>query len=170
MFVRDEFIDFNANPRWYKYQRNYIAAPLGKTFYVTFESKPFYYLRGVIVMGGGVLLKPIESDSGDIVLPAGVKIDVHPGDKAVYIGTIRYERDDFFSITKVSIRDDYEHENAAFIKKFGKGHRHAYYDKLRSPTIFGFITLLSAEFRKKSVDSQSARPDPSPLWRSFRRL
>ena len=52
-------------------------------------------------------------------LPGGLKIDIRPCDRAVYIGTIRYYRNEYFDITKAEINDDFSKENAAFKKKFG---------------------------------------------------
>lgn len=52
-------------------------------------------------------------------LPGGLKVDVKPGDKAVYMGTIRYHRNEFMDITKVEIKDHFGAESAAFKKKFG---------------------------------------------------
>lgn len=52
--------------------------------------------------------------------PGGLKATIRPRDKAVYIGTIRYYRDEFFDVSKVRIKDDYTHAKAEFKKKFGK--------------------------------------------------
>jgi len=51
--------------------------------------------------------------------PAGFKVDVRPADRAVYIGTLRYRRNEFFQFTKRDVVDDYERANAEFRKKFG---------------------------------------------------
>jgi hypothetical protein len=51
--------------------------------------------------------------------PGGLKVALKPGDRAVYIGTLRYHRDEFFEITKVSIVDEYGAAQAEFRKKFG---------------------------------------------------
>ena len=57
-----------------------------------------------------------------VFFPGGLKVSVKPGDKAVYIGTVQYHRNEFFDITKVAIVDDYERANTEFKKKFGKKH------------------------------------------------
>jgi hypothetical protein len=51
--------------------------------------------------------------------PGGLKISLKPGDKAVYVGTVQYHRNEFFVVTKVAIVDDYDRANAEFKKKFG---------------------------------------------------
>jgi molybdopterin synthase catalytic subunit len=48
-----------------------------------------------------------------------LKVSIKPGDKAVYVGTVQYHRNEFFEVTKVTIVDDYDHANAEFKKKFG---------------------------------------------------
>lgn len=40
--------------------------------------------------------------------PGGVFFDVPQGAKAIYIGTLRYTRDDFNNITKVEVIDEYQ--------------------------------------------------------------
>jgi hypothetical protein len=37
----------------------------------------------------------------------------------VYIGTLRYHRDEFFEISRVVVVDEYAQANAEFVKKFG---------------------------------------------------
>lgn len=90
-----------------------IEAALGKTFYVKAPNKPFYILAGVIFM------RVAGTTNERAYLPAGFKIDIKPNDKAIYIGTVRYYRDEFFKITKVEIKDNYEEENTEFRKLFG---------------------------------------------------
>lgn len=94
-----------------------IEAMLGKNFFVGSSRKPFYILGGMMYLN--------LSGAGDMdraYLPGGLKVDIRPGDKAVYIGTIQYHRNEFFEITKVVIVDDYERANAEFRKKFGGKH------------------------------------------------
>jgi hypothetical protein len=37
----------------------------------------------------------------------------------VYIGTLRYQRDEFFEITRVTVVDEYAQASAEFAKRFG---------------------------------------------------
>lgn len=87
---------------------------LGETFYIKGSNKPFYFLTGL-------LYTDVRSDGSReyVNLPGGVKIDIHPGDKAVYIGDIRFTRNEYFDITHAQIIDDYDRANAAFKKKYG---------------------------------------------------
>lgn len=86
-----------------------IEATLGKTFFVRSKTAPFYILAGVIFL----------TDTEKAYLPGGLKVPLKPGDKAVYIGTIQYHRDEFWDIKKATVADDYDNANAEFKKKFG---------------------------------------------------
>ncbi len=93
---------------------DFFEATLGEPFYIKGPNKPFYFLSSVIyteVSSNGAMR--------NVNLPGGVKIELRSKDKAVYIGTIRYTRNEYFDITRAEINDDYDRANAAFKKKFG---------------------------------------------------
>jgi len=89
-----------------------IEAILEKTFFVRSSDKPFYLL-------GGMVWLEIGRGSNRAYFPGGLMASLRPGDKAVYIGTVRYQRDEFFEIKKVTIVDDYQRANTEYRKKFG---------------------------------------------------
>lgn len=89
-----------------------IEATLEKTFYARSSDKPFYIL-------GGMLWLEIGRGSNRAYFPGGLKVSLKAGDKAVYVGTVRYYRDEFWNFTKVNVVDDYDRANAEFRKKFG---------------------------------------------------
>jgi hypothetical protein len=89
-----------------------IEATLEKTFFVRSSDKPFYIL-------GGMLWLEIGRGSNKAYFPGGLRVSLRPGDKAVYIGTVRYQRDEFWNFKKVAIVDDYDRANAEYRKKFG---------------------------------------------------
>lgn len=95
----------------------YIEATLDKPFFIACSNRPFYLLSGSLYLS---LYKPGRLDRAE--LPGGFKADIRPGDKAVYIGTLQYHRNEFFEITKVVIIDDYERANVEFRRKFGGRH------------------------------------------------
>jgi len=90
-----------------------IEAKLGQTFFVRSHSKPFFILGGMLYLDLG------GEEMNRAYFPGGLKVSLKPGEKAVYVGTIRYHRNEFFEITKASIVDDYDRANAEFKKKFG---------------------------------------------------
>jgi hypothetical protein len=90
-----------------------IEAPIGSTFFVRSKAAPFY------VNGGILFLEVGGSGMQRVYFPGGLHVAVKPGDKAVYIGTLRYYRDEFFEITRVSVVDEHREVSAEFGAKFG---------------------------------------------------
>lgn len=93
-----------------------IDAILGKNFFVRSKSRPFY------ILGGMMYLDLTGREVNQAYFPGGLMAALKPGDKAVYVGTVRYYRNEFFEVTKVTVADDYENANAEFKKKFGAKH------------------------------------------------
>lgn len=89
-----------------------IEATLERTFFVRSSDRPFYIL-------GGLLWLEFGRGSSKAYFPGGLKVSLQPGDKAVYIGTVRYYRNEFWDFTKISIVDDYSRANTEFRKQFG---------------------------------------------------
>ena len=92
-----------------------IEAPIGSTFFVRSKAAPSYVLGGVLFLdiGGSSLQKAY--------FPGGFQVAARPGDRAVYVGTLRYHRDEFFEVTRITVVDDYREASAEFEAKFGKG-------------------------------------------------
>ena len=110
-------IQFNSKPTEDGYK--YVINPeLGKYFYFRVPRNMKYIVDGSILMefsayGGG----------GKILLPTGFKLDIKSSDKAIYIGDLYYKRDDFNSITSVTLKDNYRNASSLFRKKFGSKYR-----------------------------------------------
>jgi hypothetical protein len=93
--------------------QGHVGEEFGKTFAVAVPTQPLYVLKGIMY------LHFTNNRWEQAWLPGGLKVDVQAGDKAVYMGTVRYHRNEFMDITKVEIVDDFDRERAAFAKKFG---------------------------------------------------
>jgi hypothetical protein len=91
-----------------------IEATLGSHFFVRTRNAPFYILGGIVFLEMGRGMSRAR-------FPGGLRVEVEPGDRAVYIGTLRYHRDEFFEITRVTVVDEYGAADAEFRKKFGSG-------------------------------------------------
>jgi hypothetical protein len=63
--------------------------------------------------------RQMRTDTNEIVLPVPVEFDIRPTDKAVYVGTWRFQRDEFNEITKAEMIDQYQVALAEFRKQFG---------------------------------------------------
>lgn len=99
-----------------------VDAPFGKNFFVQHPTQSFYILKSWVVMRAKIEMTSPNATPRDTNAPLeGVfRVDVRPGDKAVYIGTIRYHRDEFFSTTKVVVKDDFASAQAEFQRRFGR--------------------------------------------------
>lgn len=99
-----------------------IDAPFGKNFFVQHPTQSFYILKSWVVMHAKIEMSSPNATPRDTNAPLEgmFRVDVRPGDKAVYIGTIRYHRDEFFSTTKVIVKDDFTSAQAEFQRRFGK--------------------------------------------------
>lgn len=92
-----------------------IEATLGETFHVAADAKPFF------VRGGVVFLDDQGGRMNKAIFPGGFRVDVQPGDRAIYIGTIEYRRDELFNILGVRIIDEFDRASRDYRQKFGPG-------------------------------------------------
>ena len=120
LMTAEKWRRLNAEPERADYEDR-IEAPLEQTFFVRGNNRPFYVLVGELWL----------SAADKAYFPAGFKVDVRSTDRAVYIGTLRYRRNEFFQFTKRDVVDDYERANAEFRKKFGS--RYALRKSLAAP-------------------------------------
>jgi hypothetical protein len=65
--------------------------------------------------------RSVAVDDARIEIPGGVRYDIRPGDRAIYVGTLVLHRDEFNEVTKAVIVDDYAAATAAFKQRFGQG-------------------------------------------------
>lgn len=109
-------LQFNLKPEKDSYKL--MANPkLGEVFTFVIPKNIKY------IVDGYILAEVSKFGEGKILLPTGFKIDIKANDKAVYIGKIKYIRDDFNSITSVKLEDDYRNANKGFRKKFGNKYK-----------------------------------------------
>lgn len=101
----------NSKPEqdWSKYILN---PRLGKPFFFKVPRNMQYVVDAYINMRW--------NHHDPLLLPVGIKLDIQPDDNAIYIGKITYYRDDFNSVEKIKLTDEYEKVNAIFRKKYGE--------------------------------------------------
>ncbi|HEV8639902.1 MAG TPA: hypothetical protein VGV13_02265 [Methylomirabilota bacterium] len=92
-----------------------VVAPLRVTYYVAVPRKPIFFLRGLLYVTW------ISNRWEKAWFPGGYRVDIRPEDRAVYMGTVRYTRNEFMDVKKVEIIDDYSRDAAEFRKRFGSG-------------------------------------------------
>ena len=115
LVVDQEYRELTEEPGWGDFKGR-IDAPFGEEFFVRSKSEPFYIIAGMVILTMG------RSGTDNAYFPGGLKADIRPGDKAVYVGTIRYHRDEFFEVTNAEIIDDYDRVKVEFEAQFGRQH------------------------------------------------
>jgi len=90
-----------------------IEAPPDREFSIALPRRPFA-IRGCVV--------PLDVSGGptdEALLPGGYRVDIHPDDVAIYIGTLHYVHDEFWKVTKVEVEDDYDRVVSECRKQWG---------------------------------------------------
>jgi hypothetical protein len=81
-------------------------------------------VRGSVTMelvARAVTARQSVMDHTELLLPGPIEFDIHPADKAIYVGTLRLHRDEFHEVTKAEIYDHFDAAFTDFAKKFGPG-------------------------------------------------
>lgn len=91
--------------------QNYIEAVQSKTFFLQ-TRRQRTYLKGAMIT-----LDAINQDR--IWLPGGMYFDAPKDAQVIYLGTLRYTRNDFNDIKNVEIIDEYKNTLAEFKQRFG---------------------------------------------------
>lgn len=95
---------------------------LGEDFYLRRKRGDTLIYSGSIILTQSALVghgRRASVDMERLILPGGLEYAIQASDKAVYIGTLRYHRDDYNAITKVDLVDEFDKANKAFIKEHG---------------------------------------------------
>lgn len=92
--------------------RNNIGALWDTTFFVTGPRERTFFRGGMVILDA-------MSSNDRIWFPGGYYYDVPAGSSAVYIGTLRYTRGDFYKVKRVEVRDDYAKASTQFRQQFG---------------------------------------------------
>lgn len=102
-------LDYSMRSRQWK---NTLNAFWGQTYLKETKAQKTYLNAGMLYL---------DSTSMDRAwLPGGFSFTPPANAKAVYIGTVRYTRDDFWNITQVHIIDEYKEARTEFEEYFGK--------------------------------------------------
>lgn len=94
----------------------------GEDFYLRRKRSDALIYSGSIILTQSALAGHGRRASVDVerlILPGGLKYEVQPTDRAIYIGTLRYHRDDYNTITKVDLLDEFDKAKKAFIEQHG---------------------------------------------------
>jgi len=89
-----------------------IEAELGKVFFLT-GKRQRTYLKGAMV-------NLDLHDQERLWFPGGLYFDIPKDADAIYLGTLRYTRNDFNEIKKVELVNEYKSASKEFSSRFGK--------------------------------------------------
>ena len=95
--------------------------PLQQTYFVTVPRDKRFMVRGSVTMAYAlrtVSRRQAVTDQTELMFPAPLALDIRPGDKAVYVGTLRLHRDEFHEVTRAEVRDDYAKAVAEYRARF----------------------------------------------------
>ena len=97
---------------------------LGELYFLPVPKSTRYMVGGYIPIQFNMRMtgpRSVAVDDARIEIPGGLHYDIRPGDKAIYVGTLRLRRDEFNEVVKAFVVDDYERAAAEFRKRFGSG-------------------------------------------------
>lgn len=97
---------------------------LGELYFLPVPKSTPYMIGGYIRTQFNMRLlgpRSVTVDEARIEIPGGLRYDIRPGDKAIYVGTLRLHRDEFNEVIKADIVDEYEAAAVQFKKRFGPG-------------------------------------------------
>lgn len=115
LFVSDQ-------PKYQERTGNALNPALEETFFLKVPRSQRFMVKGSVTMA--LVARPVSVrqsvlDHNELLFPGPIEFDIQPGDKAIYVGTLRLHRDEFHEVTKAEIRDEYAAAVADYRNKFG---------------------------------------------------
>ncbi len=95
--------------------KNYINAEWGETFVLAAPRQRVY-------LNGGMMQLDMTTGSR-VYFPGGLYFDAPADATAIYIGTLKYTRGDFYAIKAMKVLDEYSEASKVFKAKFGEDAR-----------------------------------------------
>lgn len=95
---------------------------LEQTFFIRIPKDKPYLVHGTVYTSfivTTITKRRMQTQSNEILLPAPIEFNIRPGDKAIYVGTWRFQRDEFNQVVKAEIIDQYPAALAELRKQFG---------------------------------------------------
>jgi hypothetical protein len=107
-------------PEYREHTRTALNPPLEEVYFVKLPRAHRYVVKGSVTMSFVSRGASARSgyDQSELMFPVPIELDVRPSDKAIYVGTLRVHRDEFHTVTKVEIRDEYAGALAEYRKRF----------------------------------------------------
>jgi hypothetical protein len=94
---------------------------LEHTYFLRVAKAKRYMVKGSVTMAfalRSVSRRQAVAEQTELMLPSPVEFDIRPGDRAIYVGTLRVHRDEFHEVTKAEVRDEYAKALAEYKARF----------------------------------------------------
>lgn len=108
-------------PQYRDHTDTALNPPLEQTYFLKLPRSKRYMVKGSVTMAFAlrtVSRRQAVADHTELMFPSPVELDVRPGDRAIYVGTLRLHRDEFHEVTRAEVRDDYAKATAEFRTRF----------------------------------------------------
>ena len=108
-------------PEYQEYTGQALNPPLQETFFLQVPRDKRYMVKGSVTMAFAlrtVSRRQAVTDQTELMFPAPLALDIRPGDKAIYVGTLRLHRDEFHEVTRAEVRDEYAKALADYRARF----------------------------------------------------
>lgn len=119
-FIGRAILFTSDKPEYRERTDNALNPPLEETYFLKLPKGQRYVVKGSVTMA--LVSRGASARSGydqnELLFPVPFEFDVRPGDKAIYVGTIRIHRDEFHEVTKAELVDQYNSATADFRKRF----------------------------------------------------
>lgn len=117
LFVSDE-------PRYQERTGDALNPPLEETYFLKVPRSRRFMVKGSVTMAlvaRAVTSRQSVLDHTELLFPGPIEFDIRPGDRAIYVGTLRLHRDEFHEVTRAEVHDHFSAAYAEFTRKFGAG-------------------------------------------------
>jgi hypothetical protein len=121
-FIGRAVMFMSDKPKYAEHTGYVLNPPLEQTYFVKVPRAQRYMVKGSVTMAFAMRVvsrREAVTEQTELMFPAPAELDIRPGDKAIYIGTLRLHRDEFHEVTRAEVRDDFAAASADFKKKFG---------------------------------------------------
>jgi hypothetical protein len=119
-FIGRAILFTSSDPDYRERTDTALNPPLEETYFLRLPREHRYVVKGSVMMA--MVSRGASARAGhdqtELLFPSPLPIDVRPGDRAVYIGTLRLHRDEFHEVTKVEVLDQYAAASTEFHRKF----------------------------------------------------
>ena len=110
--MRDRgFLWFSRSPDTPAEKGEFVMNPrLGELYFLRVPKATPHMLGGYVLAQYVMRMtgpRTVAVDDARIEIPGGLRYDIRPGDKAIYVGTLLLHRDEFNEVTKVVVVDEY---------------------------------------------------------------